>query len=256
MPWLIIPLALLALLLYWELIIVEGAHLGPKVVVWLYDIAAPRYERIKQFNWETEAALVGWPLVETLAHTTAPRVLDVGAGTGRVARVLLPNIAFDGCVINLDLSLPMLQHGQIYCVAWPTRAGWAQAPADTLPFADEVFEAVTCLEALEFFPSAREALAECVRVLRPGGVLLLSNRIGWPARLMPGKTFSRAALLHMLHTFPLTDIRRQPWQVEYDLVWAVKRGKWPVTDLGFRVTHGMIKLASILPFSTPLLFYA
>lgn len=223
MPWLLLVLVLVGLLLYWELILAEGAHLGPRVVVWLYDLTAPRYERIKQFDWETEAALVGWPLAEALASIESPRVLDVGAGTGRVARTLLRQVAFDGEVVNLDLSLPMLRQGRTECAAWPGRTLGLHAPADHLPFANNTFDAVTCLEVLEFLPAARLALDEYLRVLKPGGVLLLSNRIGWPARLIPGKTFTRPAFQRWLTHFGLTQVRVEPWQVEYDLCWARKR---------------------------------
>ncbi len=223
MPWLLLILALIGLLLYWELILAEGAHLGPRVVVWLYDLIAPRYERIKQFDWETEATLIGRPLTEALIEVETPRVLDVGAGTGRVARTLLRQMAFDGDILNVDLSWPMLKQGQSECAAWPGRVHGLCAPAEALPFANDTFEAVTCLEALEFLPSARGALREYLRVLRPGGVLLLSNRIGWPARLMPGKTFSRPAFRQLLTDYPLECVRVEPWQVEYDLAWAKKR---------------------------------
>jgi ubiquinone/menaquinone biosynthesis C-methylase UbiE len=216
-------LAALALLLYWELVLAEGAHLGPRVVVGLYDLVASRYDRIKNFDLDTEAELLGWPLTEVLATVEAPRVLDVAAGTGRVARALLRQIAFDGTIANADLSTPMLAHGQQACAAWPERVTHLRAPANRLPFADDTFDAVSCLEALEFLPSARAALAECVRVLKPGGVLLITNRVGWPAWLMPGKTFSRAAFLRLLAQFPLEAVRVHPWQVEYDLAWARKR---------------------------------
>ena len=39
-------LLFLFVLLYWQLILAEGAHLGPRVVVWLYDLVAHRYDRI------------------------------------------------------------------------------------------------------------------------------------------------------------------------------------------------------------------
>jgi ubiquinone/menaquinone biosynthesis C-methylase UbiE len=71
-------------------------------------------------------------------------------------------------------------------------------------------------------PNPRAALAECVRVLRPGGVLLVTNRIGRDARLMPGKTFSRPAFQQLLEALPLTEVEVHPWQVEYDLAWARK----------------------------------
>ena len=220
MPLLI--LLALALLVYWELIIAEGAHLGPRVVVWLYDAVASRYERLKKFQPEWEAETIGWPLAVALAQVNALRVLDVAAGTGRVARALLRQIAFDGAISNIDLSAEMLMHGQRACAAWPERVAWARGPAHQLPFADNTFDAVTCLEALEFLPSTCAALAECVRVLKPGGMLLVTNRVGWPAWLMFGKTFSRAAFGRVLARFPLEDVRPQRWQVEYDLVWAKK----------------------------------
>ena len=214
---------LVAALLYWELVIAEGAHLGPRVVVRLYDLIAHRYERIKNFDPRVEADTLGWPVAEALAGFNAPRVLDVACGTGRLARALLPQLAFDGTLINLDLSARMLRHGRPQCAAWPDRTTWLRAPAHRLPFAADGFEAVACLEALEFLPSARAALAECVRVLRPGGLLLVTNRIGRDAHLMPGKTFSRAAFERLLAEFPLVNTTVQPWQVEYDLAWAWKR---------------------------------
>jgi ubiquinone/menaquinone biosynthesis C-methylase UbiE len=221
MPYLLLAL-LAAALLYWELVIAEGAHLGPRVVVGLYDLIAHRYERIKNFDPAVEADLLGWPVTEALAGISVPRVLDVACGTGRLARALLPQPAFDGTVVGLDLSARMLRHGRPRVAAWPGRAEWLQAPAGALPFAAEAFDAVACLEALEFLPDARAALAECVRVLRPGGLLLVTNRIGRDARLMPGKTFSRPAFERLLSGFPLAGTRVEPWQVEYDLAWAWK----------------------------------
>ena len=60
--------------------------------------------------------------------------------------------------------------------------------ASELPFEDGSFDVVTCLEALEFMPRPAEALAEMIRVLRPGGLLLTTIRID--TRWMPGRTWS------------------------------------------------------------------
>lgn len=223
MPTVLLVLVLLAgSLLYWELIIAEGTHLGAGVVIWLYDLVAPRYERIKNFKLDLDDNYVGWPLTVALVKEVSPRVLDVAAGTGRVARSLLRQPAFTGAVINADLSARMLREGQGRAAAWPRRTSWLRAPADRLPCADETFDAVTCLEALEFFPNPSVALAECVRVLRPGGWLILTNRIGLSAPWLVGKTFSRAAFRRQLAALPLEAVRVEPWQVEYDLAWARK----------------------------------
>jgi len=219
-------------LLYWELVIAEGAHLGPRVVAATYNWVAHRYdEQIKKFDLETEAELVGLPLVTELAGVDAPRVLDVACGTGRVARALLREVAFDGVVINLDLAARMLTEGRRTALHWPGRIHWLRAPADPLPFANNTFDCVTCLEAIEFLPDARAALAECVRVLRspdpesgrPGGRLVITNRVGWPGALILGKTFSRPAFRQLLADFSLDIVRVEPWQVEYDLAWARKK---------------------------------
>jgi ubiquinone/menaquinone biosynthesis C-methylase UbiE len=49
-----------------------------------------------------------------------------------------------------------------------------QGDACRLPFADRSFDAVVCTEAFHWFPFPADALAECFRVLRPGGRLLLA----------------------------------------------------------------------------------
>jgi ubiquinone/menaquinone biosynthesis C-methylase UbiE len=217
-----IILVSLLLLAYWELIIAEGTHLGPGVVVWLYDLTARYYDRIKKFDLQVEADILGLPLAAALAAVEAPLVLDVAAGTGRVARALLRQPAFDGRMVQADLAARMLAEGQRACAAWPDRLDWVRAPAAPLPFAAGTFDAVTCLEALEFLPDARAVLAECTRVLRPGGLLLVTNRVGRDVWLLPGKTFAPADFERLLAALPLEGVDVQPWQVEYDLGWAKK----------------------------------
>ena len=218
-----IAVLLLGLLLYWELIIAEGTHLGPRIVVGLYDLIASRYERIKNFKLDLDDNYIGWPLTVKLAEVDQPRVIDVAAGTGRAARSLLRQVAFDGAVVNLELSVKMMSIGQRLVAPWPGRTSWLRGPADRLPFADNTFDAVTCLEALEFFPNPSGAIAESVRVLRPGGWLVVTNRVGLSARFLVGKTFTRAAFRGLLAGLPLEAVRVEPWQVEYDLAWARKK---------------------------------
>jgi ubiquinone/menaquinone biosynthesis C-methylase UbiE len=213
--------AILAAVIYWQVVIAEGAHLGPRVVVALYNRVARRYDRLKKFDAEVEAATLGWPLAAALAHVEQARVLDVGAGTGRLARALLAQVAFDGQVVNLDLAEQMLRCGLPGCQPWPGRVSWVVAPAAALPFPSATFDAVTSLEALEFLPSPAAALAECVRVLRPGGRLLVTHRVG-QAWLLPGKTTSRPAFARALASLGLDRVRAERWQVDYDLVWATK----------------------------------
>src|SRR5512136_3279019 len=87
--------ALLAALAYWELVLAEGVHLGPRVVALLYDLVARRYDGIKQFDPAYEEWFIGEPLAQALSPVRHPLVLDVATGTGRLPRTLLaqPNFA-------------------------------------------------------------------------------------------------------------------------------------------------------------------
>ena len=100
------------------------------------------------------------------------------------------------------------------------RAALVRQTAEALPFADAAFAAVACLEALEFLPDDAAALREMARVLRPGGVLLVTRRQGRDARYFLGRSRDRQSFEALLTGLGLVDVRSQPWQVDYELVWA------------------------------------
>ncbi len=220
---------LLAALAYWELIIAEGVHLGPRIVALLYDLTASRYDNIKQFNPPDESWFLGEPLAHALQNVPAPLVLDVATGTARLPRTLLAQPGFGGRVIALDGSRWMLgraaKDAQEYMESSRLTLIWQDA--GKLPFADGAFDAVTCLEALEFVPDMCQVLREIVRVLRPGGVVLVTNRVGPWAKFLPFHVQSPARFEAILAEAGLERIRTQVWQVEYDLVWANRPGDGP-----------------------------
>jgi ubiquinone/menaquinone biosynthesis C-methylase UbiE len=214
----------LAVLVYWQLIVAEGAYLGPEVVAWTYDKVARRYDAIKQFVPHEESWFVADPLLRKLDGVDHPLILDVATGTGRLPLALLRN-HYSGQVIGLDLSSNMLQVARGKVSSYGDRVGLIWQEARRLPFEDGVFDAVTCLEALEFLPNPFDALAEMVRVLAPRGVLFVTNRVGREARLLPGHTIRRADLEHVLVELGLCEVDVRRWQVCYDLVMARKGGQ-------------------------------
>lgn len=211
-----------AFVLHWLLIRTEGVFLGQRMVTWLYDLAAARYDGIKQFDADTESAFISWPLRRRLKSSPAPLVLDVATGTGRVPFFLLQEPDFNGRVVGLDISGPMLAQAAEKLASDANRVMLVRQTALDLPFAAGVFDAVTCLEALEFLPDDTAALREMVRVLRPGGVLLVTRRQGPDAAYFLRRNRDRDSLESLLTTLHLADVRSQPWQVEYELVWATK----------------------------------
>ncbi len=222
-------LLLIGLLLYWQLIIAEGAYLGVRVVTLLYDWTAERYNSIKEFEPEFEDWAIGEPLANRLHDHPHATVLDVATGTGRVPLNLLRQPSFQGHIVAVDRSAPMLRVAQRDLTA---RVSLVQADALALPFADQTFPVVSCLEALEFLPQPEKGLAELSRVLTPAdaarprqGWLLTSRRIGWEAWLMPGKVWSRAHTEQVLRKLGFNAITIGVWQDIYNIVWAQKGGR-------------------------------
>ena len=213
----------LAALAYWQLIIAEGAYLGPRVVAWTYDLVARRYDAVKRFEPRNESWFVAGPVLRDLLEVERPLLLDVATGTGRVPLALLRS-HFRGQIVGLDLSRGMLRQARAKLQDYGDQVIWLWQDARHLPFSDGTFDAVTCLESLEFLPRPPEAVAEMVRVLAPGGMLFLTNRVGIEARLLPGRAIPRPEFEQLLSTFPLREIEVRPWQVTYDLAMARKEG--------------------------------
>jgi SAM-dependent methyltransferase len=227
MGFLILFLVLIAaLLLYWLLVATEGVYLGRRAVVWMYDITAGKYDGIKQFDEADERQAIARPFLAALGRQPNPLLLDVATGTGRVPFLLLAEADFEGRVVGLDAAARMLAQAQAKLAHLPEsrrrRVMLVQQAAAALPFEDNLFDAVSCLEALEFFPSDRAALREMARVLKPGGFLMTSRRIGLEGRLFFGRYRSAADLEATLAELGFDGIHSFAWQLNYNMVTAWK----------------------------------
>ncbi len=228
----ILPLLLVA---WWLLQVTEGVLLGPRVVRWFYDKDARRYEAIKGFDARDERDFVALPLFHRLDEGVGPdaRILDVATGTGRLPTAILDIPFYTGRIVGVDASGGMLGVAAERLAAQPGRVTLLQTTVPPLPFADASFDAVCLMEALEFLPDRAAALAELVRVLVPGGILLVSNRRGWERRLFLSHAEPALAFETRLAALGLEAVETRPWQTYYDLVWARKSGPgaiWSVPE--------------------------
>lgn len=215
-------LILILILGFWELVLCEGAHLGRRVVIFLYNLTAGRYDRIKQYDHEWERRLLGDPIINAAGSLQEARILDVGAGTGRAPGAVFPHESFKHRFYCLEPAHRMLETGRIKTQSWPVE--WIRAFAVPLPFPANCFDFVICLEMLEFTPNPSQTVHELVRVLRPAGWLLITNRTSPDAALIAGKTMPREVFPGFLEKHGLQGIETYPWQHDYDLVWAQKPG--------------------------------
>lgn len=106
-------------------------------------------------------------LVELAGAGRGVRLLDLGTGTGTIARAAA---ARGAAVVGVDASAGMLEIARGRSPQLELRV----ADASALPFRDGEFDAVTCGLAISHFENRETALAEALRVLRPGGGFVAS----------------------------------------------------------------------------------
>jgi ubiquinone/menaquinone biosynthesis C-methylase UbiE len=221
---LVAMILLLILLLWWLLLRTEGVYLGKRVVIWLYDVYASRYDSIVQLDMIEEHLQLAAPIMQRLESDTHPLVLDVATGTGRVPLALCHHARFEGHIAAVDLSRKMLQQAtnKIQAEHFEDYVTLIWADGMLLPFDDNSFDVVTCMAALEFMPQPDYGLHELVRVLRPGGILLTTRRIN--EKLMPGKLWTETQMRQLLSETGINNIGFEDWLVDYAKVWGQKIG--------------------------------
>lgn len=138
------------------------------------QVAAPAAEVYERFFVPALFGQHAAPLVAAAGVRAGQRVLDVGCGTGVVARAAAEAAGSGGEVAGLDSNEGMLavarRHG--------ADVAWHHGRAEDLPFADGSFDRVLSQFVLMFLEDPAIALGEARRVLRPGGRLAVSTWAG------------------------------------------------------------------------------
>ena len=133
----------------------------------MFDDTAVDYERVERLlawgtgSWYRRQALRRAGLKEGM------QVLDVGTGTGLLAREALALCGAQGSLIGVDPSAGMMAQAHL------PRASMLQGRAEALPCADAASDFLCMGYALRHLSDLDQALSEFFRVLRPGGRLLM-----------------------------------------------------------------------------------
>ena len=120
---------------------------------------------------------IGRPLANDLVRVAAlhvgERVLDVGCGTGVVARLAAERVRPDGAVAGLDINPGMLVVARSIT---PPDMGveWYEGSAESMPLPSEAFDVVLCQMSLQFVTDRLRCLREMRRILASGGRVVLN----------------------------------------------------------------------------------
>lgn len=115
------------------------------------------------------------------------RVLDVGCGTGVVA---ITAARLGARVKAADLTPQLLERARENSRVAEVEVEWLEGDVEQLPFSDGEFDIVLSQFAHMFAPRPEVALAEMLRVLRPGGTIAFST---WPPELLSGRSMALQA---------------------------------------------------------------
>ena len=151
---------------------------------------------IEQFKQRAKRAWATFGPTEMLTASVAPRlvryagvtpgarVLDVGCGTGIAA---LTAARLGARVTGIDLTPELVAHARENAAVMNLDVELSEADAEALPFDDAAFDVVLSQFAHMFAPRPEVAIAEMLRVLKPGGTIAFST---WPPEHFVGEMFA------------------------------------------------------------------
>jgi ubiquinone/menaquinone biosynthesis C-methylase UbiE len=131
----------------------------------IYDRLGPAYDWAERFEGRAKELALA-----RLELAPRQRVLNVGVGTGHEQALLQTSVTPGGRTVGLDIS-PVMRA----ITRARTRAALCGGDARQLPFADGCFDRLFSAYTLDLIPYRHlpKLLADCYRVLRPGGRLAL-----------------------------------------------------------------------------------
>ena len=135
-----------------------------------FDRQAAEYDARDTVYYSREGKISCRDMAAQLRDVPYEALLDVGCGTGFLIDLLAKQ--HPARSTGLDLSPEMIR------MAKGKRIEGAQfvvGTADRLPFPDAGFDIVTCSQSFHHYPYPEKAMAEALRVLKPGGLYILSD---------------------------------------------------------------------------------
>jgi ubiquinone/menaquinone biosynthesis C-methylase UbiE len=109
-------------------------------------------------------------------------VLDIGAGTGDLARLIAGLVGPAGRVVGIDYAQTMVDEANARAAGLGLPVEFRQGDAHALPLPDEGFDRCLATQVFQHLPRPEHALAEMVRVARSGGRVIVTEP-DWDSRI-------------------------------------------------------------------------
>ncbi len=160
---------------------VKRDEVSPEDARWVfpYDEMAEEYDEAVRLydDWlGVDLRAESLRMLGRLPMAPSQRILDVSTGTGAVIFGLEElHPGSDCCFVGVDLSMGMLRVAQRKFEGAGLEVLLFHSQVTELPFEDEAFDIVTNSGGINTFRDIPAALREWVRVLRPGGTLLIAD---------------------------------------------------------------------------------
>jgi SAM-dependent methyltransferase len=152
--------------------------------------ALAQFKETQKQSWAHFAPLEMWttpPAARLVRHArvrSGQRVLDVACGTGVVA---VTAARLGARATGLDLTPELIERAHENSQIAKVTIDWHQGDVEELPFEGATFDVVLSQFGHMFAPRPQVAVAEMLRVLKPGGTIAFST---WPPELCIGRIFA------------------------------------------------------------------
>ena len=150
-----------------------------------FNKQAPVYDETNTILYSKYGKISCENIYNYLKDKDFQKLLDIGCGTGYLINMLSKN--YNAEYTGLDLSPEMIKQAQGKNIK---NSVFIEGRSDELPFANDTFDIVTCSQSFHHYPETDKPMQEARRVLKQGGLYILSDTGCGPFKMLGVKVDS------------------------------------------------------------------
>ena len=135
-----------------------------------FNKQAPVYDDTNTILYSKYGKISCENIFEFLKDKEYTKLLDIGCGTGYLIDMLAK--VHEAEYTGVDLSPEMIKQASNKKIK---NAKFIEGRSDEIPFDDNTFDIITCSQSFHHYPDTDKAMQEAKRVLKPGGLYILSD---------------------------------------------------------------------------------